>query len=154
MAGWLPPVLSIPGLNRAPPLGSPQSTGSGFGWQDNNSSQLFDSGEGKHVLLRYGDTVSLLPEGSRGVMAYAGALDGRPWVQLPPHHPLCCLSSQMLAPTRSLEETGIERERELDGRAGMVGDVHAAPPFHPVSAGILPTLPQIKQPEKAPPPPW
>ena len=88
MAGWgLPTVSSIPGLNRAFPPDSPDSPGSGFEFQHAQWSQLFDPGEGKHVTLRYGDTVSLLPEGSRGVMAYAGALDARPWVHLPPHYP-------------------------------------------------------------------
>jgi len=89
MAGWgLPPVLSIPGLNRAFPPDSPDSPGSGSAFH-HTPGELFDRGDGKHVTLRYGDTVSLLPEGNRGVMAYAGALDARPWVHLPPRHLLC-----------------------------------------------------------------
>jgi hypothetical protein len=52
----------------------PKSSG-----KDQNDN-LIAADDGINVWLRYGDTVSLLPEGTRGVMAFAGAADGRPWV--------------------------------------------------------------------------
>lgn len=70
--------------------------------------------ESQQPCLKYGDTISLIPEGVNGLAAFAGGRDGRAWIEIlddsvniPPNLRDCkCEPPCFLVDTAGLEPMG------------------------------------------------